>query len=192
MLYPFSRVNDEARPVAAAAGGCMLVRRTVLERAGGMESIHDAIIDDCALAGSIAAAGGRLWLGLDSETRSTRPYGGFRGIWNMVARSAYTQLRYSPWLLAGCLLGMALVYIVPPVALFGGWWFGPLAALFGLLAYLLMGIAYGPTLKLYGCPRIVAALLPLAGLFYTAMTIGSAWRHWKGVGGGWKGRVYPK
>jgi hopene-associated glycosyltransferase HpnB len=189
MLYPFSRVNDNA--TAAAAGGCMLVRRSVLERAGGIESIREALIDDCALARRLRGAGGRLWLGLDTETRSARPYGGLRGVWNMVARSAFTQLRYSPLLLAGCVAGMLVVYAVPPLAVAGAPWFGPGAGLAGLAAYVLMVAAYAPTLKMYGRPRIVAALLPVAAMLYTAMTIASAWRHWRGVGGGWKGRVYP-
>lgn len=191
MLYPFPRVNDDARGEAAAAGGCMLVRRSVLERAGGLESIRDALIDDCALARRIAAVGGRLWLGFDPDTRSTRPYGGLRGVWNMVTRSAYTQLRHSPLLLAGCVSGMTMVYAVPPIAVLGAGWFGAVAGLFGLAAWALMCAAYLPTLKLYDGPRPVSVLLPVAAMLYTAMTVASALRHWRGAGGGWKGRVYP-
>ena len=191
MLYPFDWVNRGTCGVSAAAGGCMLVRRSVLERSGGIGSIRGALIDDCALARQLRAAGGRLWLGLDPETRSSRPYGGLRGVWNMVARSAFTQLRCSPSLLVLCVAGMLLVYAVPPIAVAGASWFGPGAALPGLAACILMAVAYAPTLKLYGRPRIAAALLPVAAMLYTAMTIASAWRHWRGVGGGWKGRVYP-
>ena len=193
MLYPFAWVNDDARrSVAAAAGGCMLVRRAALERAGGMSAMRDALIDDGRLARRIADSGGRLWLGLSAGTRSVRPYGGFRGVWNMVARSAYTQLAYSPWLLAGCVAGMVLVFAIPPVALAGSPWFGPAAAVPGLAGYGLMCAAYLPTLTFYDRPAVAALLLPVAAMLYTAMTVSSAIRHWNGKGGGWKGRVYPR
>ncbi|MEX2618432.1 MAG: glycosyltransferase [Alphaproteobacteria bacterium] len=192
MLYPFAWVNDDARKsTAAAAGGCMLVRRSALERAGGMSAMRDALIDDCRLARLIADTGGRLWLGLSAETRSVRPYGGLRGVWRMVARSAYTQLGYSPWLLAGCVLAMLLVFAAPPAAVFVSPWLGPAAAVPGLAAYGLMCVAYLPTLKFYRRPGVAAVLLPVAAMLYTAMTIASAIRHWEGKGGGWKGRVYP-
>ena len=35
-LFPFRRVNDRDRPEAAAAGGCMLVRWSMLDRVGGV------------------------------------------------------------------------------------------------------------------------------------------------------------
>jgi len=192
MLYPFSRVNDDTRDTAAAAGGCMLVRRSALHRSGGMDAIKGALIDDCALARSLADAGGRLSLSLDAKTRSTRPYGGFSGIWNMVARSAYTQLRYSPWLLMGCIMGMALVYGVPLLVVLAFGWLAPITVLAGLATYILMCVAYIPTLRLYDRPLYTAVFMPLAGMLYTAMTISSAVRHWRGVGGGWKGRVYQQ
>ena len=192
MLYPFAWVNDDARKsTAAAAGSCMLVRRSALERAGGMAAMRDALIDDCRLARLIADTGGRLWLGLSAGTRSIRPYGGFGGVWRMVARSAYTQLDYSPWQLVGCVLGMLLVFAAPPVALFVSPWYKP-AAVPGLAAYGLMCMAYLPTLKFYRRPAVAALLLPVAAMLYTAMTVASAIRHWEGRGGGWKGRVYPR
>ena len=193
MLYPFAWVNDDSRKsVAAAAGGCMLVRRAALERAGGMSVIRDALIDDCRLARLIADTGGSLWLGLSDGTRSSRPYGGLRGVWRMVARSAYTQLNYSPWVLGGCVIGMLLVFVVPPVALAGSTWFGFALGLPGLAGYGLMCMAYLPTLRFYNRPAVAALLLPVAAMLYTAMTVSSAIRYWEGRGGGWKGRVYPR
>src|SRR5690242_14893647 len=50
MLFPFARVNAPGRRVAAAAGGCMLVRRDALAAIGGVKAIRQEIIDDCALA----------------------------------------------------------------------------------------------------------------------------------------------
>ena len=191
MLYPFSHVNRGRS--FAAAGGCMLVRRQTLEAAGGLSGIRGALIDDCALAALIGRHGGRLWLGLSSETRSARPYGGLAGVWNMVARTAYTQLNYSPLNLLGTVLGMILVYLVPPLALLGLALFDdPVSAVVGGAAYALMAGVYLPTVRFYDQPVLAALLLPVAAILYTGMTIDSAWRHWRGVGGGWKGRVYSR
>jgi hopene-associated glycosyltransferase HpnB len=190
-LYPFAWVNDPKRRTAAAAGGCVLVRRAALDAAGGLEAIKAEIIDDCALARRVKAAGhASLWLGLTTEVRSIRPYEGLAGIWSMVARSAYTQLRHSPWRLAGTVLGMALVYIAPPLLVLTYPLHGQaLAAALGGLAWLLMSIAVLPTLRLYGQPARLAPLLPLAALLYSAMTLDSGLAHRRGRGGAWKGRV---
>ena len=189
-LYPFPSVNDPKRPIAGAAGGCMLVRRTALEAGGGIVAIGDALIDDCALARRIKPEG-PIWLGLAEGSRSIRPYDGLGGIWRMVARTAYTQLAYSPLLLAGTVLGMALLYLAPPVVAVWGladghWLAGGMAA--GATA--LMLIAYAPTCILYRSLWPSLPLLPIAGVLYTAMTIDSARRHAQGKGGGWKGRAY--
>jgi hopene-associated glycosyltransferase HpnB len=186
-LYPFRWVNDPAGGTAAAAGGCMLVRRAALDRIGGIAAIHDAVIDDCALAAAIKRSGGAIWLGLTDTTRSLRGYGSLGGVWRMVARSAYVQLRHSVLLLAGTVVGMALLYLAPPLAVMSG---DPAAMLAGLAAWALMVFAYAPTLRLYRLGAWHGVLLPLAGLFYTAMTLTSAWESWRGRGAGWKGRTY--
>lgn len=190
-LYPFPLVNEPKSRVAGAAGGCILVRRRALEAAGGMAAIRGALIDDCALAARVKAHG-PIWLGLATETRSIRPYGGLRGVWTMVARAAYAQLHHSPLLLAGTVAGMAFLYLVPPAAalvgLAAGAW--PLAAA-GLAGWLGMSMAYAPTLHLYRQPLPAAALLPVAALLFALMTVDSALRHWRGRGGAWKGRTYP-
>lgn len=189
-LYPFPRINNPRSGMAGAAGGCMLVRRTALERAGGIDAIRHEIIDDCALARRIKARG-PIWLGLTSGTRSIRPYPHLADVWGMVARTAYTQLRYSPFLLFGTLLGMTLLYLVPPLAFVGGTVTGNArVAALGGATWLLMCVAYWPTLKLYRLSPARTLTLPLAGLLYTLMTVDSAWRHWRGRGGGWKGRTY--
>jgi hopene-associated glycosyltransferase HpnB len=199
-LYPVPRVNDPTSRVAAAAGGCMLVRRDTLAAAGGLAAIKGALIDDCALARIIKAAGKEtraIWLGLaDSErhgTRSIRPYTGLRGIWDMVARSAYTQLDHSPLLLLGTVAGMAVLYLASPLAfLWGLVTVTPLPALLGFLGYALMLAAYWPTARLYRSVGLGFALLPAAALLYTLMTVDSALRHARGRGGGWKGRTYAR
>ena len=195
-LYPFAWVNDPANAMAAAAGGCVLVRRDALARAGGIAAISDALIDDCALARLIKRRGA-IWLGLTETTRSIRGHGGFGDglgdIWAMVVRTAFFQLRYSVARLVAAVAGMLVIYVMPPLALAVGLLMGSgsLAGL-GLAACILMAAAYRPTLGLYRQPRAAAVLLPVAALFYMAMTIDSAWRHWRGRGGQWKGRFYKK
>jgi hopene-associated glycosyltransferase HpnB len=215
-LYPFRWVNDPANPMAAAAGGCILIRREVLSQIGGLQSIRHALIDDCALAQAVKWRGTKrsalsqssfseqsaesrsaslfhpIWLGLSDRTRSLRPYPSLDTIWTMVTRTAYTQLNYSPWLLIGTLIGMTLIYLVPPVAAMAGALTGHSAiALTGLAGWGLMTLAYFPTIRLYHYSPFLACCLPAIALLYTLMTLDSALRHWQGRGGAWKGRVYP-
>jgi hopene-associated glycosyltransferase HpnB len=184
-LYPFRRVNRPQARTAAAAGGCMLVRRDDLAAAGGLAMIRGARIDDVALGRVLKRAGARCWLGLTTDVRSRRPYPSLAGLWDMVARSAYTQLRYSPLLLAGTLVGMLLIYIVPPVFALG---FGA-RAWPACAAWALMCIAYAPMLRYYRRSLLWAPALPVVALFYVSATIGSAVRYWRGKGGQWKARV---
>ncbi len=189
-LYPFPWVNDPRRRTAGAAGGCMLVRRKALERAGGLAAIGGEIIDDCALARMIKRRG-PIWMGLTGSVRSVRPYGGLAGIWRTVARTAYAQLGHAPLALMATVPGMGIVYLVPPLApILYPWHGAPAAALMGLLAWLAMAVAFAPTLRLYGRPAVAGLGLPLAGLLYIAMTLDSARRHRRGEGGLWKGRTH--
>lgn len=191
-LYPFPAVNDPARRTAAAAGGCMLVRRRALEEAGGIEAIRAELIDDVALARAIKRrpGGGRIWLGLTETTVSLRRYDHLAEIWAMVARSADTQLRHSLPRLAGTLLGMGIAYLIPPLGLCAGILRAdPLLAALALAAWSTMALAYRPTAKLYRLAAFWLATLPLAAALYAAMTLDSAIRHRRGAGGRWKGRV---
>jgi hopene-associated glycosyltransferase HpnB len=187
MLYPFAWASDAARSTAAAAGGCMLVRRSALARLGGLARIRGALIDDCAFAREIKQ-GGPIWLGLSPQTVSLRLYPTLGDIWRMIARTAYTQLHYSPALLAGTVLGMAVTYLAPPLLLFAG----GTAAWLGFAAWLLMSIAFVPMLRLYGQSPLWAPLLPVIALFYLGATVDSARRHRLGKGGEWKGRVHSR
>jgi hopene-associated glycosyltransferase HpnB len=188
-LYPFPRVNDPGSSVAAAAGGCMLVRSGALARAGGIESLRGEVIDDCALGRAIKR-GGKIWLGLADREESIRPYARLEDVWNMVARSAYTQLGHSPAMLAGTLAGLALLYLVPPLSVLV-WFLGgdSGAAPFGAAAWALQAASFAPTLALYGRRLILALALPAAGILYAAMTFDSARRHWRNEGATWKGRA---
>jgi hopene-associated glycosyltransferase HpnB len=187
-LYPFSWVNDPRNKTAAAAGGCMLVKRAALEEAGGIESIRAELIDDCSLAARIkhrGAGGHPIRLDVAAHSVSLRPYDSPREIWNMIARTAFTQLRYSPWLLLGTLIGMALIYLVPPVVALV---LGPLGWP-AWLAWAAMCCAYAPMLRYYGRSPWWAPALPLVALFYVGATLASAIRYWRGKGGQWKARV---
>jgi hopene-associated glycosyltransferase HpnB len=166
-----------------AAGGCMLVRREALERAGGIERIRGELIDDCALARAIRATGGRVRLGLSRGTRSIRPYGTFAEIGGMISRSAFHQLRYSAWLLAGTAAGLLLTFVGPvALALAGSWW--------GIAAWAMMTAIYAPVLRFYRVSLLWAPLLPAIALFYLGATVHSAVQHWRGRGGMWKGRAW--
>jgi len=185
MLYPFAWVNDRQHRVAAAAGGSMLVHRATLEAAGGIESIRHEIIDDCALA-RLMKAHGPIWLGLTQMSQSVRPYAGIGEIGQMISRSAYAQLSYSPWILAGTVGGMFVLYAVPPLAALDP--SGP-AGLAGLLAWLAMAISFQPMLRFYRLSPLWGLALPAIGIVYTAFTCDSARQHWRGRGGMWKGRA---
>ncbi|MFL6605425.1 MAG: glycosyltransferase [Steroidobacteraceae bacterium] len=186
MLYPFASVNDPGSNVAAAAGGTVLLRRESLERIGGIEAIKGALIDDVTLAKAIKKVG-PIYLGHSVLATSVRPYPNFADIWQMVSRTAFTQLRYSFGFLLLTLLGLTLVWLVPAGAiLFGtGWTFAC-----GLAACLLAGLSYVPTLRRYGRNPLWALTLPLIALFYMAATVGSALSHWFGGGSRWKSRSY--
>ncbi len=184
MLYPFSWVNSVRKKMAAAAGGCMLVRRSALEAAGGIEAIRGEIIDDCAM-GRLMKPHGPIWLGLTERAKSIRPYRHMGEIRRMVARSAYAQLRFNPLLLLGTFLGLCLMFLSPPVYMLlapdGSW----LAA---AAAYGLMTASFRPMLRFYGRTPLWGLALPAIGLLYALFTLDSALQHWRGRGGMWKGR----
>jgi len=192
-LYPFAAVNAPGRTTAAAAGGCMLVRRQALREAGGIEPIRAELIDDVALARAVKArpGGGRIWLGLTGTTTSLRRYDHLGEIWAMVARSADTQLRHSLPRLAVTLLGMAVTYLIPPLGLCAGIvQSNPMLSTLALAAWVAMARAYSPTANLYGLAARWLPTLPLAAALYAAMTLASAIQYRRGAGGRWKGRVF--
>jgi hopene-associated glycosyltransferase HpnB len=184
MLYPFAWVADARRRTAAAAGGCILIRRDAYRRSGGYEAIRSALIDDCALA-RIVKAGGPIALAMTRDARSLRPYPRLKDVWEMVARTAYTQLGHSPLLLAGTVLALAIVYLAPVALLLAG----GTAAWVGLAAWAAMSLAYAPMLRFYRLSLARAPLLPVIAAIYIGATVASALRHYRGRGGAWKGRV---
>ena len=184
MLYPFEAVSNPNKKAAAAAGGSMLAKRSALERAGGMNTVRKALIDDCAM-GAMMKKQGPIRLTLGHASFSIRPYPGFIDIWRMIARTAYTQLRYSPLILLGTVLGLVVTYLAPPMlALLAH---GTAAAI-GALTWALMAISFVPIARIYRRPATWGVVLPGIACFYLAATIGSAWQHWRGRGGTWKNR----
>ena len=197
-LYPFRKVNDPKSGTAAAAGGCMLVRRSALEAAGGLEPIKGALIDDVALGTLLKKRGNRTWLGLTTDISSARPYPSLASLWHMIARSAYVQLRYNPLLLAGTIAGLLLLYVAPPAgavaavivaAAGGGGTATVVAGLAGLAGWALMTASYVPMLRLYRLSALRAPTLPLIAVLYAAMTADSARRHYSGRAVSWRGRA---
>ena len=184
MLYPFERVN-RPKGIGGAAGGCMLVRRTALERAGGIAAIRNALIDDCTF-GALIKRHGRIWLGLTDRSRSIRPYRDIGSIAAMISRSAYAQLGYSPLMLIGTLLGLFLVFGAPPLLTLTGSGAGRIMP---AVAWALMALSFQPMLRFYHRSPLYGVALPLIGAFYAGCTLLSAWQHHRGCGGMWKGRA---
>jgi len=189
LLYPFRLSNTGTSRVAAAAGGCILLETRLLHEIGGFDSLRGELIDDCALARRIKTLGYKTWIGLTHSVRSIRPYEKLRTIWEMVARTAFTQLNYSGLLLALCTAIMVLSFVVPGLGLFLP---SGIAKFFSALGLAIMILCYLPTLKFYGLPGRWALALPLIGILYLAMTWTSAMRYWLGGGSHWKGRAYSK
>lgn len=185
MLYPFCWVNRADRATAAAAGGCMLVHVGSLQAAGGIEAIHGELIDDCALA-RLLKGHGPIWLGLTRRVCSIRSYRSRAEIRRMVVRSAYAQLRFSPWWVLGATAAMIVTYLAPPVLAL---WGSGIAQLLGVVAWAQMTLAFQPILRFYGVSPWWGVALPAIAGTYVVFTFESVYQHMRGRGGEWKGRV---
>jgi hopene-associated glycosyltransferase HpnB len=186
MLYPFAWANDPASATAAAAGGCVLLKADALRAAGGIESIRNALIDDCSLARQMKRVG-PIWLGLTDRVRSIRPYETLADVRQMISRSAYAQLNFSVLMLLGCIAGLALTFLAAPLlVIFAD---GP-ARWIALAVWAAMALSFVPTLRFYRVSPLWGIALPGIAALYALYTIDSAWRHWRRRGGQWKGRVH--
>jgi hopene-associated glycosyltransferase HpnB len=185
-LYPPRWIADSQSRTAGAAGGCLLIRRQALQRAGGLAAIRDALIDDCALARAVKTAGGRLSMGVTRASVSLRDYQTFSEIRDMIARTAFTQLRYSAPLLLLTIFALFVTYLAPVALLFAG---DALPRILGIISCLLMAASFLPTVRYYRLPAAWALLLPVTAVFYAQATALSAVRFWLGHGGQWKGRA---
>jgi len=186
MLFPFRWVCQAQSSMAAAAGGCMLIRADALRRVGGIDSVRNALIDDCALAAQLKAIG-PIWLGLTDRVRSIRPYHTFADVKRMISRSAYAQLGYSPPLLVATVAGMALIFLAPPLlAIFASGW----AQVLGWATWLSMALSFRPMLRFYRLSWLWGLALPMIATLYVSYTIDSAYQHLRRRGGQWKGRIH--
>ncbi len=186
MLFPFAWVCRADSVVAAAAGGCILVRADALAGAGGIAGIRNALIDDCSLAAKLKTIG-PIWLGLTDRVHSVRPYDSMRDVKQMISRSAYAQLRYSPLLLAATAIGLLMTFIAPPLlAVFAA----GLPQYLGLAAWLAMALSFIPTLRFYRLSPFWSLALPAIALLYLYYTFNSAYQYLRRRGGQWKGRVH--
>jgi hopene-associated glycosyltransferase HpnB len=186
MLYPPQWIAEEELGTAGAAGGCILLRREALARIGGLQAIRGEVIDDCALAKAVKLSGGKVWMGLTRKSTSLRAYGTFGEIRDLIARTAFTQLRYSALLLTGTLAAMFLTYFAPVILLFAH---DSTSRTLGFVAWLFMTLSFLPTVRFYRLSIVWTPLLPLTAVFYTYATWVSAMRYWMGKGGHWKGRT---
>jgi hopene-associated glycosyltransferase HpnB len=183
LLYPMRWAGDPRRRLAAAAGGCVLVRRDALLASGGFAGIRGAVIDDVALARQVKRSGGAVRLAASEGTvRSLRHYPTLWAFWRTVRRTAFTQLRHSRLLLAATLVGLALLFAAPPVlvALGAAGVAGPLPLGAGAAAWAVSAAVYLPATRLYRLSPLWALALPAAGVLYGAMTLDSGLRHRRG------------
>jgi hopene-associated glycosyltransferase HpnB len=193
LLYPFARSNDETRVTAAAAGGCMLVRVDALREIGGFAAIRDALIDDCTLAAALKRHRPPIWIGMTHSVRSLRAYATLGDFWSMVARSAFTQLRYSAWWLLLATALMIVTLLMPTAGVVAGVAAGDLRlVLTAGAAWLAIAAAYWPVVSFYRLPPVLAATLPLAAALFLAMTWSSAIGYWRGTRARWKARDYGR
>jgi hopene-associated glycosyltransferase HpnB len=189
LLYPFRLSNSQKWPVAAAAGGCILIQKSALDGIGGFSAIREALIDDCSLAKKIKDRGGKIWTGLTHSAISKRPYNTLGTIWNMVARTAFTQLHYSLVLLCLCTFIMILAFAVPLVGLCLA---GSTTKFIALMTLLMMSASYLPSLRYYAIPAYWCLCLPVIGILFLLMTWTSAIRYYAGSGANWKDRNYHR
>jgi hopene-associated glycosyltransferase HpnB len=189
VLYPFQRVNSHDSSVAAAAGGCILVESRLLDQIGGFEYIKSAVIDDCNLARRVKSQGFGIWLGLTHSVKSGRSPQRLQEIWDMVARTAFAQLRYSVGMLVLCTLVMFLAYQVPVVTVVSS---NNLIRSLSFGSLVIMFLTYVPILRFYHRSLTWALGLPLIAALFLAMTWTSAIRYWRGERTRWKGRIYQR
>ena len=185
-VYPPHWVANPKSSAAAAAGGCLLMRRSALERIGGMAAVRSEVIEDCALARTVKQSGAKILLGLTRSSVSLRGYNSFAGIRDLIARVAFTQLRYSFVVLLGALAGLFVAYLLPWLLFFA---FPGEAWIAVDTTIAMMAASFVVTVKFYGLSWPWALTLPIAALFYGYATCVSAVRYWLGRGGLWKGRA---
>ena len=187
-MYPLHKANDPDSPVAIAAGGFILARRSVYEKAGGHAAVRSEIVEDIQLGRRVKESGGRLSIHFAPDLAWTHMYGSFRDLWVGLRKNAYAGMEYqmhkyvvgaiggqvmawTPWLA----LVLAAVWHDAALAAAGAW---------GLLAQVVSVAPIIPYLRI--SPWFTLAIAP-GSLAYTAIATSSVWNHhrgrilWKGV-----------
>jgi hopene-associated glycosyltransferase HpnB len=186
MLYPPRWIADPKARTAGAAGGCILLRRDALERIGGVAAIRNEVIDDCALARAVKKSGGKIWMGLTRASVSLREYRTFAEIRDLIARTAFAQLRHSMILLVATLASLFATFWLAWILFLTG---NDPAWIMASTAISIMTTTFLLTVSFYGLSPLWAFTLPFAAAFYAYATCLSAARHWLGRGAQWKGRA---
>jgi hopene-associated glycosyltransferase HpnB len=189
LLYPFAVGNDPRSRLGVAAGGCVLIRADTLRAIGGFNALKASIIDDCALAKKVKEFGGRTWIGLTHSAKSQRPYLSLSSFWNMVARTAFSQLQYSVLLLLLATTLMVVVFWGPALGLAHRSIIARASAWLGLVS---MWASYLPVVRFYRQTPFLVITLPVVASLYLLMTWSSAIRYWRGQRSMWKGRSYGR
>lgn len=189
MLYPPRWIADPKARTAGAAGGCILLRRAALDRIGGLATIRNEVIDDCALARAVKKSGGKIWMGLTRASVSLRQYRTFAEIRDMIARTAFSQLRHSFILLVLTLAALFATFCLAWILFLTG---NDPAWIMASTAISIMTTTFLLTVSFYGISSLWSFTLPLAALFYAYATCFSAARHYVGRGAQWKGRSHAQ
>jgi hopene-associated glycosyltransferase HpnB len=189
LLYPFSIGNDPRSRLGIAAGGCVLIRAETLQAIGGFSALKTSIIDDCELAKKVKQIGGKTWIGLTHSAKSQRPYASLGSFWNMVARTAFTQLRYSSLLLLVTTFLLLALFWLPVVGTLHPSMLARTVSWLGLIS---MWASYLPVVRFYRQTPLLVITLSVVALLYLLMTWSSAIRYWSGQRSTWKGRSYGR
>ena len=194
--FSFARVNDPARPDAAANGQFLLLLRDVYEKLGGHTAIAGQILEDVALARRVKSAGYGIYFTAPIGTVRTRMYRSFGAMWEGWTKNLYPLMGGKP---AAILLEIAEVFPWIELSLFALLWIesarehaAPIWFLPGIAAVLLVGRAFRYGLDLYRnlYPVSYIKYYALGVCLYCAALIASWWKNTHGAIH-WKGREYP-
>ncbi|MGZ7040818.1 MAG: glycosyltransferase [Thermoanaerobaculia bacterium] len=114
MLIPSWLSNRTTRPSLGIGGGTgNLVRREAYAEADGHVTLHQAIVDDVALARLIRTAGGRTELVRAEDLVSIRMYHGARSIIDGFTKNFYIALGARLWIVPLMIAFTVIVNLVP-------------------------------------------------------------------------------
>ena len=199
LLFPLRRVNHPRSSRAMAAGAFLLMRRDDLTALGGYARLRNTLIEDLRMAELFKHNGRRTYLGVTRGVFSTRMYKNWREVFEGLARSAWEGTGCSLWkVLAGVVVGtgmavfpwIALAVLLLASAFTRTSWTHDPALLAAAAASAVSAIVYCPVVVFAGVSPLYTLTLPFASIFYSAVSVTSAFSSLKGPGLWWKGRRY--